>query len=576
MADVDEGAKVTGVLDDRRRAALDQSLAGLREAAPRWAARSAGERRELVARALRDTREVAARWNEAACRAKGLDPRGVEAGEELLAGVGMFARLLREYHRSLGDIEGTGRPRYPGRPRPRPGDRLAVRVLPASLLDRVLYTGDRAEVWMEPGVDEATLRATQAEAYRHPLEHAGVAVVLGAGNVAALAPKDVLHQLIVDGRVVILKANPVNEYLVEFWERALAGFVEAGVLRIVTGGGDVGDYLVRHPEVDHVHLTGSEQTFNAVVFGAGAGASERRRRDESRLRASVSAELGNVSPVIIVPGKWSARQMRYQAAHVATMFVNNAGFNCLTPRVVITSRSWAQREEFFTALEGCLADLPARRAYYPGAFARRGALLAGHEQVRFVGRDDDDHMAWTIVRDLDAASDDPCFRVEAFCALTAETALDASDSADFLRRAVDFCNDQLRGTLSATILVDPRTRRRPGVAAALERAVADLRYGTIGVNIWHAMGIMTGSTPWGAYPGHQIGDIQSGVGWVGNSYMFARPQKSVVRGPFVAWPLPAWFATHRNGASALRRFVDLQFSGSWLGVPALVVAALRG
>ena len=185
-------------------------------------------------------------------------------------------------------------------------------------------------------------------------------------------------------------------------------------------------------------------------------------------------------------------------------------------------------------------------------------------------------MAWTIVRDLDAASDDPCFRVEAFCALTAETALDASDSADFLRRAVDFCNDQLRGTLSATILVDPRTRRRPGVAAALERAVADLRYGTIGVNIWHAMGIMTGSTPWGAYPGHQIGDIQSGVGWVGNSYMFARPQKSVVRGPFVAWPLPAWFATHRNGASALRRFVDLQFSGSWLGVPALVVAALRG
>ena len=65
----------------------------------------------------------------------------------------------------------------------------------------------------------------------------------------------------------------------------------------------------------------------------------------------MSAELGNVSPVVIVPGTWSPRQIEYQAAHVATMLVNNAGFNCLTPRVLVTQRQWPQRGAFLEALE---------------------------------------------------------------------------------------------------------------------------------------------------------------------------------------------------------------------------------
>ena len=60
----------------------------------------------------------------------------------------------------------------------------------------------------------------------------------------------------------------------------------------------------------------------------------------------------------------------------------------------------------------------------------------------------------------------------------------------------------------------------------------DLRYGAIGVNVWHALAFAMGSTTWGAYPGHSRTDIESGTGVVGNAAMFDRPQKSVVRGPF--------------------------------------------
>ena len=57
------------------------------------------------------------------------------------------------------------------------------------------------------------------------------------------------------------------------------------------------------------------------------------------------------------------------------------------------------------------------------------------------------------------------------------------------------------------------------------------------------------TTAWGAYPGHPVTDIQSGRGFVGNAFLFAHPQKSVVRGPFVARPTPAWFVTNRHAGS---------------------------
>lgn len=555
---------------------LDAVVAQLCESAPRWATTSAAQRAALVSRVIADTRAVAPEWNAAACRAKGLDPSGNDAGEELLAGIGMFVRLLTDYRRSLVDIARSGRPQYPGPVHQRLDGRLVVQVLPSSLLDRVIYTGDRAEVWMEPGVDEATLRATQAAAYARPAEHAGVSLVLGAGNVAALAPKDVVHRLIGEGRVVVLKANTVNDYLVEYWRRALAAFIDAGFLRIVTGGEHVGGYLLQHPGIDDVHLTGSRATYDAVVFGAGERGARHKALGEVQLKKPVSAELGNVSPVIVVPGQWSRRQVRYQAQHVATMIVNNAGFNCLTPRVLITHRDWPQRREFLDALETVLARIPTRRAYYPGAFERRDRFTNAHPEAHQIGSRNDGRMPWTVIRDVDANDHgDICFNVEAFCALTSETALEAGTPEQFVARAVEFCNEVLQGTLSMTLLVDPRSLRRGAMKSAVDQAITDLRYGCIGVNVWHALGILIGATPWGAYPGHPPTDIQSGVGTVGNTLMFARTQKSVVRGPFVAWPKPAWFVTHRRSALAIRRIFDVQCTLSWARVPAAVWAAMR-
>jgi hypothetical protein len=536
-------------------------------------------RATLLDRVLRDTVAASEGWLADACRAKGFSPGSPEAAEELFAGIITFVRMVRLLRDSLRDIARYGRPRYPGPVTEAPDGvdgQLRVGVFPTSRSDRLLFSQTAGEVWMPPGVSRTDIDAGQARAYRDPQGAKGLSVVLGAGNVASLGPRDVLSKLFVEGRVVVLKANPVNDYLVPHWERSMRALIDAGVLHIVRGGAEVGAYLTGHPKVDEVHITGSDKTHDAIVFGTGDEGARRKAAGERILDKPVTCELGNVSPVVVVPGNWSAADLVYQAEHVATMLVNNAGFNCLTARVVVTHAGWPQREAFLGALTQALARIPTRQAYYPGAATRRDAFVEAHPGAVVVGAGGDGVLPWTLVRGVDPGRvDDIAFNVEAFCGLTAETALPAASTAAYVDAAVEFCNTVLWGTLSATVLVHPDTERDPDVGAAVRRAVARLRYGGIGVNIWHATVFALGTTTWGAFPGHPVTDIQSGTGVVGNAYMFDRPEKSVVRGPFRSRPKPPWFATQARPLPVMRRLLAFEADPSPLRLGAVLAAALR-
>jgi acyl-CoA reductase-like NAD-dependent aldehyde dehydrogenase len=561
---------------DLDAAALDTVVRGVAAHAAAWAAMAAGARADLLDRVLRDTVAAQDQWLAAACAAKGLEPGSTEAGEELFAGVGTLVRMARLYRDALRDIARDGAPSFAGPVTRAPDGRLRVRVFPASTFDRVTFPQTTAEVWMQPGVTEESLRSAQAAAYTDPQAHAGTALVLAAGNVASLGPRDALSKLFAEGKVVVMKANPVNDYLVPHWGRALRALVDAGVLAIVEGGAEVGRYLTGHEAIDEVHITGSDKTYDAVVFGTGEEGARRKAADQPALDKPVTAELGNVSPVIVVPGKWSIGELQYQAEHVATMLVNNAGFNCLAARVVVTHAGWAQRDAFLGALTQALAHITTRRAYYPGAAQRRQSFLDAHPEAEELGSGPPDALPWTFIRGVAPGhTGDICFNVESFCGECAETALAAPSTAAFVDAATAFCNDVVWGTLSATILVSPSTLKDRAVAEAVERAVADLRYGSIGVNVWHALAFAIGTTTWGAYPGHRRTDIGSGSGVVGNAALFDRPDKSVVRGPFRSRPKPPWFATASGSYDVMRRFVAFEAEPSAAKVPGLLISALR-
>jgi len=136
------------------------------------------------------------------------------------------------------------------------------------------------------------------------------------------------------------------------------------------------------------------------------------------------------------------------------------------------------------------------------------------------------------------------------------------------------------------MLVHPATYKQ--ASTAVEQAIADLRYGTIGVNVWSGVGFLLPYGSWGAYPGHTIQDVSSGIGVVHNAMLFDKTQKTVVRGPFAPFPRaltlgeihmspkPPWFVTHRKAHVVGRLLTRFEAEPSVGKLPAIFIAALSG
>lgn len=554
--------------------AIDEALLALQERKGYWVALGIPERITILEDTTQGVMNVADRWVARSLEAKGFVANTMAEAEEwvLLATV---VRGLRVLHQSLIDIQKHGRPRIAGHVTQRPDGRVVAQVFPRNWLEGILFSGVIGEVWMEPNITLEESINSQALTYHGKKHNGKVALVLGAGNASALPIMDVLHKLFVEDQVVVLKLNPVNEYLGPLIEEGFRSLIERGVLRLVYGGIEQGSYLSYHPAVDEVHLTGSDKTFEALTFGSGSEGEMRKAECRPLLNKRFTCELGNVSPVIIVPGPWDDNNIEKQAGNLATWLVVNAGFGCLTPRVIIQHARWAKRDALVEAIGHVLASVPTRSAYYPGAKERHAAFITAHPEALQSGEASGDRLPWTLIPYVDPArTDDICFKREAFCSLFAETGLEASSVTEYIDRAVEFANDTLWGTLNATLIVHSASLADPLIAASVDRAIADLRYGTVLVNLFAYYSAYFMVTPWGGFPGSDSRDIQSGIGKAYNMLMFERPQKSVVRAPFKR-PIDPLIVTSKRPHVFAKRLASLEASPGLSKIPGLLYSALR-
>lgn len=556
--------KVSSTPRDR----IDALVARLAARKHDWVRIGTAARADYLERCIVKTRGIGKEWVRAACDAKGIDPKSPRAGEEWLGGPMTTMRNLRILAEAM---------RYGGQPPlprtwTRPDGQVVAEVFPQSTLDKLMWTGVSAEVWIEPGQ-----KATQGQIYREKKQHdtkGKLSLVLGAGNVASIGPMDALYKLFVEDEVVLVKTNPVNAYLQPFWEEAFRPLLDDGYFAVVRGGADVGEYLCNHPEIETIHITGSDRTHDAIVWGAGPGQDDRKKRGERKLEKPITSELGAVTPCIIVPGEWSESDLQFQARHVAGMVANNGSFNCNACKVLVTSAGWNQRERFLQLVHEALGRTPPRKAYYPGAQERYQGFLDHYPEAMPLGERTKDVVPWTILPDVAAEQGEYALSNEAFCGVLAETQLEASDPSAFLEAATRFANEDCWGSLSCMMLIHPSTERQH--ARALDAAVANLRYGGIGVNVWAGViyGLVTPT--WGAYPGHPLEDIRSGRGVVHNGLLLDHPQKSVVRAPFRISPTPAWFPDHKTLNVLGEIMTDFEAAPSFLKLPFLLPVALRG
>jgi aldehyde dehydrogenase (NAD(P)+) len=564
-------------------ALLDRTVADLDAVKNRWARLPVPMKIDLLHRVRTNVAHVADEWVSAAVRAKGLRPGSPLAGEEWLSGPYAVLTWIAAMTKSLERLAAAD-PLAGFRVWERPGGQVVVRVFPHGLEERLLLHGVTVDVWMQPGVDPAALGDTVAAFYRRPNPDGKVALVLGAGNIASIAPLDVLYKLYAEGEVASVKLNPTNDYLGPIFERAFAPLVDEGYVRFVYGGGDVGAYLCQHAGVETIHITGSAHTHDLIVYGPGEQGAARKARDERVLGKPISSELGGVGPTIVVPGPWTASDFEFQAEHLVTQKLHNSGHNCIASQVLVLPESWDGTNRLLDGLRRRLRSVEARPAYYPGTEQRRAAARKHYPNAEEVPAGE---ASCLLITDVDAS--DPAeyaFTEEFFGPVWATTELAGTDAASFLRNAVRFANEALHGTLGANVVIHPRTAAE--ISAVLDEAVADLRYGTVGVNAWTGVGYSTPRATWGAFPGHTHRNIQSGIGVVHNALLFDRPQKSVVSAPFRPFPRsvrhgeftilprPPWFVTNRTAASTGRRLTRFAADDSLRHFPGIFASALRG
>jgi acyl-CoA reductase-like NAD-dependent aldehyde dehydrogenase len=556
---------------------LDQAVARLQEGATAFLRLSLPDRITLARGMQAGYLRIAERSVQVGCEAKGI-PRGTPMeGEEWATGPWSVVRQLRLIAESLDALARAGN--TPVGPVGRAADgRLTAQLFPANRIDGVLFSGITVDVRFQAGLDEERMHAARASWYKEPPRHRGTVLVLGAGNIAAIPAMDVVTKLFNEGKVCLLKMNPINAYLGPFLEEAFAEPIRRGFLAVVYGGAEEGAYLTQHPGIDEIHLTGSDRTYDQIVWGPpGPERDARKARHAPLVAKPVTAELGNVSPVLVVPGPYTARELAFQAESIVGAAVMNASFLCNSPKMLIMPKGWSGRAAFMAALERAFALAPVRRAYYPGAETRWRHLAGDRSGTRSIGQAGPGQLPWTIMPGLDATdSREAAFSTEPFCSILSETEVGSDDPVEFLDRAVDFANNRLWGTLSADIVVHTKSMKDPRIAAAAERAIARLNYGAVGVNSWAGFIFAYGSPPWGAYPGSAPEDIQSGTGWVHNTAMLEGIEKAVLRHPLTIMPKPASFPSHRTAHTLLRRLTSLEERSRWAQVPGVVAAAMRG
>ncbi|MET7787498.1 aldehyde dehydrogenase family protein [Streptomyces sp900116325] len=547
-----------------------------------WARMPPAARRELLVRFAELVESNAAEWVQVAGEIKQLAPDSPLMGEEWISGPWAVLGYVHALCRTLELLESGGDVLNGIKMRTTEGGQLALEVLPVSIFDRLLLNGYSAEVWMRPEISENDLRATQGLGQRVPHETKGVALVLGAGNITSIAPLDVLYVLYADNRVAALKLNPITDRLRGVFETIFAPFIEIGAVEILTGGADLGAALAYHPGVAAVHMTGSEATHDAIVWGSGERGAANKKDGKPILQKPITSELGGVAPVIVVPGKWARSDLRFQAQHIATQRLHNSGSNCIAAQIVIVSSDWPQRDAFLDELRRALAAAPRRPAWYPGTDVRVRNARNMHPTANPV----DGAGERTLITGLNAADPtETAFSEEYFGPVLGVAEIHGT-GAEFLANAVDVANTRLRGTLGANVIAHPRTLKALG--PAVEQNLERLRYGTVGLNVWTGVGYLTAYATWGAFPGHGLEDIQSGRGVVHNALLLDATERTVVRGPFRPsprslihgeWsvsPKPPWFVSNRTAATTGRRLTSFAARPRWRALPGIFASALRG
>lgn len=415
------------------------------------------------------------------------------------------------------------------------------------------------EAWMNADAvkDESDVRPYSFDKFE--ARSGGVTVILGAGNQGFLSVSDVIHSLFIKNCVVYLKHHPLRAYLDPVVRSIFAPLIERKYMDTEFHSTvERSEKLVHHPLVTAVHLTGGKGAHDAIVWGSDP--KERAinmKNNTPKLKATMTSELGAVSPWIVVPGEYSEKELVTQAKMLAFFIHSNASCNCNSPKMVCISDSWKQKEAFLNILDGELRKNCLPVAYYPGVEGRWQTFREKYPEATEIhstsglGIEErqlkaslgapkplllpflkiEKRVNLSTDAGRKAANDEYAFNNEPFAPVYTIANLENTESLDsFCTTVAKFCNDYLFGSLSGSISVAPAAESKP----EFEMMIGSLQYGALSINTWAGLCYCPPGGGWGAFPGESLDDVESGIGQVHNMLFLPHFEKFVMRAPLVS------------------------------------------
>jgi len=397
-----------------------------------------------------------------------------------------------------------------------------------------------------------------------------VTLVLGAGNVSSIPFLDTLFHLVAKRSTILLKLNPVNDYLLPVFEKVFSEFIDRGFISVVNGNLDTSKYLTKHRSIDSIHLTGSNYTYENIVYERQLTNKERSLSTVAKInKKPIFSELGNVTPIIIHPDKWSKSELKFQARKIATAKLNNSGFNCIAAQVIVLPKGWRSTEKLKKYIKFYLNKISDTTSYYPGATESLDKLK-NNENYELANNSSCSTPFMTA--DLDV--EEKYSSSEVWNTTLYFKELEYSDNESFAKKSIDYVNNELWGNLGVSVLI--KGSKKKNKRHIVDRYKNGLNYGTIAINEWSAIAFIIPTMPWGGYPGNKDNDIQSGQGYVHNAYFFESPLKGIVETNFrfTRFIDPPWFVNNKKAHKIFKNLTYFQADNSKINFIKLIISTL--
>jgi len=525
---------------------IDRSISSLRVSSKEFATIDNAKLITLFEECIQNIKSVAYYWATVAAENKGVT-NTIAEGEEWLGGPFASVFGIQYYIDSLKDLHKPLDEKLYNK------ENNTYKVFPNNNLEKIFFPFISAEVKFNKNISFKEIEKFRGFAMRYS-HKPSTTLVLGAGNVSSIPLLDTIFHLVTKRSVVYLKLNPVNEYLLPVYEKIFENFIALGYIVVSKGSTEESKYMVNHKGIDHIHLTGSDETYENIVYGKKLSDNEKNLKTLSKInKTSFSSELGNVTPIIIHPGNWSTSELKHQARKIVTAKLNNGGFNCISAQIVVLPEGWKHTDKLMKYIKQYMKNIDDRYSYYPNSLEKLNNLEKDKNYER--------------LNDLSCATPHLSREIKAYSKFETSEIWGTSiyfkqipynNEEDYAREVIDYCNNNLWGNLGATVIFKKYNNKKQKPITNLY--IEELKYGTVAINEWSAIGFIIPTLPWGGFSGNKDNDIQSGQDFVHNSLFFESAQNGIVYSKFRMSNIidPLWFVTNKKGKKVFKNLTYFQ------------------